>query len=337
MNKQKLRVFFGPFHIGGMLWEYRTGLRALGVDAKVIVFSNHRFDYPADIKYKSINNRYLKYLKSSLLGFIFLPRLIHNYDVFHFIYGMSLTYYKLDVFILKLFRKKIVMQFVGSDIRPRKISKNEKLSINKKKQLTKFWEKYADAIISFPEYSQLLTKKYNILPLGYDLEYWKAFKPKTSTKSAGKILIVHAPTDREKKGTEYIIKAIDRLKGDGYEIEFKLLETSSNSEIRKWVNISDIVVDQLMIGWHGIFSIESMALGKPTLCYINEDWKRDIGYAKDLPLVNTTPDSIYANLKLLIEDSDLRKEIGQKSRKYVEDVHDSNKVAKQLLELYERL
>jgi len=337
MTKEKLRVFFGPYHIGGMLWEYRTGLIALGVDAKVIVFSNHPFDYPADIKFNISGNKYLKRFKLILLRLILLPKLIYDYDVFHFVFGVSLLTYNLDVFILKVFRKKIVMHFVGSDIRPRKIARNEKFNIDKKKQLTKFWEKHADAIISFPEYSQLLTKKYNIIPLGYDLEYWKPFKPKKSTKSAGKILIVHAPTNKEKKGTEYIIKAINKLKENGYEIEFKLLETLSNSEIREWVNISDIVVDQLIIGWHGIFSIESMALGKPTLCYINEDWKRDVGYAKDLPLVNTTPDSIYANLKSLIEDSDLRKEIGQKSRKYVEDVHDSNKAAKQLLELYESL
>ena len=337
VTKKNLRVLFGPFHIAGMLWEYRTGLRALGVDAKVVVFSHHPFDYPADIEFQVTGNKYLKYLKLILLRFLLAPKLIYNYDIFHFVFGESLCPYRLDVFALKLFNKKIVMHFVGSDIRPRKIAKDEILNLNKKKKLARFWEKYADAIISFPEYSQLLTKKYNTIPLGYDLEYWKPFKPKINIKNDGEILIVHAPSNRGKKGTEYVIKAIEELKESGYKIEFKLLEALPNSEIREWVNISDIVVDQLIIGWHGIFAIESMALGKPTLCYINEDWKKDVSYAKDLPLVNTTPDTIYVNLKLLLENPDLRKEIGQKSRKYVEKVHDSKKVAKQLLEFYENL
>jgi glycosyltransferase involved in cell wall biosynthesis len=335
----KLRVFLGPHHVAGLLWEYRQGLRALGVDAKVVVFDKHRFQYPADIEFNFAGNKYIRFLKRRLTSFIPLPRLIRDFDVFHFVYGTSILPFHIDVYILKLFRKKIVMNFVGSDIRPRKIPEiytNERM-INKKKRVVKFWEKYADAIISFPENSQLLTKKYYIITSGYDLEYWKPFTSSKFKKDNGKILIIHAPSHRGKKGTEYVIEAIDKLIKEGYKIEFKLLENLSNSEVREWVNISDIAIDQLLLGWHGTFAVESMALAKPTLCYINEEWKREVEYAKNLPLVNTTPDTIYDNLKLLIENPDLRKELGEKSRKYVEEVHDSKKVAKQLLELYKGL
>lgn len=130
---------------------------------------------------------------------------------------------------------------------------------------------------------------------------------------------------------------IDGLIKEGYKIEFKLLENLPNSEVREWINISNIVVDQLLIGWRGAFAVESMALAKPTLCYINEDLKREVKYAKNLPLVNTTPDTIYDNLKLLIENPELRKELGEKGRKYVEEVHDSRKIAKQMIELYKSL
>lgn len=336
-NTNKLRVFLGPHHIAGLLWEYRQGLRSLGVDAKVVLFYEHPFNYPADIEFTFTGNKYTKFLKKTINGFIQLPKFMRDFDVFHFVFGNSLLPYNLDVYILKLFRKKIVMQFVGSDIRPRKMADNEKLNINKKRRVAQFWEKYADAIISFPEYSQLLTKKYHIITLGYDLEYWKPFTSSKFKKDNNKLLIVHAPSHREKKGTGYITKAVDKLIKVGYKIKFKLLENLQNSEVREWVNISDIVVDQLPTGWHGAFAVESMALAKPTLCYINEEWKKEVEYATNLPLVNTTPDNLYDNLKLLIENPDLRKEIGQKSRKYVEEVHDSKKVAKRLLELYKSL
>jgi glycosyltransferase involved in cell wall biosynthesis len=333
----KLRVFLGPHHIAGLLWEYRQGLRSLGVDAKVVLFYEHPFNYPADIEFKFTGNKYVRFLKRRLNSFIQLPRLIHNFDVFHFVYGTSILPFHIDVYILKLFRKKIVVTFVGSDIRVRNITEDEKLNISRRKRRAQFWEKYADAIISFPEHSQLLTKKYYIIPLGYDLEYWKPFTPSKFKKDKDNVLIVHAPSHRGKKGTEYVIEAIDRLIKEGYKIEFKILENLPNSEVREWVNISDIVVDQLLRGWHGAFTVESMALAKPTLCYINEYWKKKVEYTKNLPLVNTNPDNLYDNLKLLIENPYLRKELGEKGRKYVEEVHDSKKVAKQLLELYESL
>jgi glycosyltransferase involved in cell wall biosynthesis len=333
----KLRVFLGPVHMAGLLCEYRQGLRSIGVDAKVVIFDEHPFDYPADIEFKFTGNKYIKFLKRTLNRFIQLPRLIHNFDVFHFVYGGSLLPYNLDVPILKLFGKKIVVTFVGSDIRVRNIAEDEKLNISKRKRRAQFWEKYADAIISFPEYSQLLTRKYHIITLGYDLEYWKPFTSSKFKKDNDKILIVHAPSHRGKKGTEYVIKVIESLIKEGYKVDFKLLEKLPNYEVREWVNISDIVVDQLIRGWHGAFAVESMALAKPTLCYINEEWKKDVEYAKNLPLVNTTPDTIYDNLKLLIENPDLRRELGEKGREYVEEVHDSKKIAKQLLALYASL
>lgn len=328
MGTDSLKVFLGARHMAGILWEYRQGLRSIGIDAQVIVFCKHRFQYPADIQFELTGNKYMKFLKEVVMFCIYLPILI-RFDVFHFIYGMSMLPLHLDVYILKLFRKKIVMHFVGSEIRP----EDSPRANDKKRKEIRFWEKHADAVISFPEYSQLLTKKYYMIPVGYDLEYWKPFTSRISRKK-DKILIVHAPSRRSTKGTQYVIEAVESLVEEGFNVEFKILEDSSNAEVRKWVNRSDIVVDQLLIGWYGAFSIESMALAKPTLCYIDEDLKEKTDYARDLPLVNTTPHTLYDNLKLLIENPDLRLELGEKGRKYVEEVHDSKKTAKRLLELY---
>ncbi|NKQ38610.1 MAG: glycosyltransferase family 4 protein [Methanosarcinales archaeon] len=337
MNNNKLRIFLGPFHTAGIQWEYRQGLRSIGVDAKVVVFVEHPFQYPSDIEFKFTGSKYIKLFKKNITSCIQLPKLILNFDVFH-MYS-SILPFKIDVYILKLFRKKIIIHFTGGDIRSRNIHGiplNNNI-INKKKKNIKFWENYADAIISFPEYSQLLTKKYHTIPLGFNLEYWKPFISNKFKKNDNKILIIHSPSNREIKGTKYVIEAIELLINEGFEIEFKLLENLSNSEIREWINVSDIVLDQFMLGWHGAFAIESMALMKPTLCYINEEWKNCVEYAKNIPLVNTSHDKIYDNLKLLIENPNLRKELGEKGRKYVEEVHDSKKVAKQLLELYKSL
>lgn len=330
--ENELAVFLGPNHMAGILWEYRQGLKNIGVDAKVVVFKKHRFQYPADIEFNFPENKYIKFLKRILMIFFYLPKFIYEFDIFHFVYGASMLWAHIDVYILKLFRKKIVVHFVGSDIRPEdSLQSNEK-----KKKKIRFWEKYADAIISFPEYSQFLTKKYYLIPLGYNLDYWKPFNSKTS-ENKDKLLIIHAPSNRRKKGTEYILGAVESLKKEGYNIAFKLLENLPNSKVREWLNKSDIVVDQLIIGWYGAFAIESMAMANPTLCNIDENVKEKVPYAGNLPLVNTNPENLLENLKMLIESSKLRQEIGEKSRKYVEEFHDSKKVAKKLLELYKNL
>lgn len=337
-----LRVLLGTMHIAGDLWDYRQGLRRLGVDARVVVWQKHPFGYPADVEFNFKGNKYVRVLKR-------LPHiipLIRQFDVFHFIFGSSFLPppYNFDVYLLKLLKKKIVMQFVG-EIRPVQINeKNDDLEIinkriAKKKKMIMFWEKHADAIISSPECSQLLIRKYYPLPLGYDLEHWRPFKSNSIRKDKNKALIVHAPSNRDIKGTKYILSAIEQLVKEGHNIEFKLLENMHNSEVREWLNASDIVVDQILGGWYGSLSTEAMAMEKPALCYLDKQWFAHpyYAYAKDLPLVNTTPENIYGNLKRLIENPKLRKEIGKKGRAYVERVHDARKVAKKLLALYESL
>ena len=52
---------------------------------------------------------------------------------------------------------------------------------------------------------------------------------------------------------------------------------------------------------------------------------------------NTTPVTLYDNLKGLIENPTLRVSIGEKGREYVEKHHDSKIIARQHLDLYQSL
>lgn len=58
---------------------------------------------------------------------------------------------------------------------------------------------------------------------------------------------------------------------------------------------------------------------------------------QDFPIVNANPNTIYKQLKKLIINHNIRYVIGIKSRKYIENYHDSLKIAKQFKELYEEL
>ena len=52
------------------------------------------------------------------------------------------------------------------------------------------------------------------------------------------------------------------------------------------------------------------------------------------PVVNANPDTLKEKLTLLIKDPELRNSIGMKSRQFVEETHDADKIAIQLLSIY---
>jgi glycosyltransferase involved in cell wall biosynthesis len=97
----------------------------------------------------------------------------------------------------------------------------------------------------------------------------------------------------------------------------------------------DVYVDQLVLGAHGFAAVEAMAFGKPVICYVNPEIGKD--YPADLPIVNANPDNIAEQLEALIRNASLRREIGEKSRAYVEKYHDERKVAAELVQIYDEV
>jgi uncharacterized protein YceH (UPF0502 family) len=53
-----------------------------------------------------------------------------------------------------------------------------------------------------------------------------------------------------------------------------------------------------------------------------------------MPLINTSPSSLKEDLKMLIEDASIREDTGSRARKFVENTHSSDKIAKCVINLY---
>jgi len=104
--------------------------------------------------------------------------------------------------------------------------------------------------------------------------------------------------------------------------------------VKEIYNEADIAVDQLLVGWYGSFAVEMMALEKPVVCYIREEDLKFIPseMKEDLPVVHSTKDDLFEKLIMLIENSKLRKELGEKGRNFVEKWHNSINIAKKLKE-----
>lgn len=143
--------------------------------------------------------------------------------------------------------------------------------------------------------------------------------------------VCHAPTRRGAKGTDEVLAAVKKLQDEGLEFEFTLLEGLAHDKLIKVLADADIVIDQLLIGWYGVLSVEAMALGKAVVAYIRDDLVNEV--PKDV-LVNANPLTIEDRLRELIADHDRRVGLGKAARAYVERYHAADVVAKRLQEVY---
>jgi glycosyltransferase involved in cell wall biosynthesis len=169
---------------------------------------------------------------------------------------------------------------------------------------------------------------YNAIVLhmdGIDTDLWHPnHAAQDSIADEKEVVVVHAPNHRTIKGTDQLEAAVDELRRDGLPVELKVLEGRTNEEVRETVITGDIVADQFY-GGYGLFALEGMAAGKPVLSNLDMWWlPEDVQRAKradGCPIVDTDLDNLREDLRRLIEDPGLRREIGQASRDFVMRYH----------------
>ena len=149
---------------------------------------------------------------------------------------------------------------------------------------------------------------------------------------------MHAPTNRAIKGTRFILDAVSRLRAEGLELDFELVEGLEHSDAKALYRRADLVVDQLLIGWYGGLAVEAMALERPVVAYIRPE---DLAFVPpemraDLPVVSADPGTIHDVLKeLLTTRRPELAELGRRGRSYVSRWHDPLAIARRLKADYE--
>jgi len=348
-----MRILHCPTSTGGNAWGLSQAERKLGLDSTVLIFQNTWLNYPADINLRlDSSSKLSKYFKMAS----FFSEAVRKYDIFHFNFGLSLFFIPrlnlfLDVPILKQLGKKIVVTFQGCDARQREFclnnfsisacadcdcyqgTCNDNMDAKKRKRIA-LYNRYADRIFALNPDLLYVIPHGEFLPYAsVDLREWI---PSNRKGNRRKVTIFHAPTNREVKGTKYVLQAVEKLKRKNNMIELNLVENLPHGKVKKIMEEADLVIDQLLVGWYGGVAVEAMALGKPVICFIrNEDLRfipREM--REDLPIINANPRNLYQVLDRHLNDKKNLSLIGQKSRSYVERYHDPIKIAQQMKELY---
>jgi glycosyltransferase involved in cell wall biosynthesis len=309
-----LKVVHCPVNTAGIPWQNVQALRKRGIDAQLVVFERYKLHPEADVDL-GLAGRGLA--ARQLAQWRTFARLAPSTDVFHFYFGLTLVPKSLQFPLLRALRKKSVFHYLGSDIRGKS---PEELAFGKR----------ADAEIVGSFDALRWVPEAEMIPPGIDVSSFTPAPP----SDAARPLVVHAPSNRARKGTEFVIAACAQLP-----VELDLVEGVPHDEARERYARADIVVDQLNAGWHGIFALEAMALGKPVLAYLKPDVvaQAEAHYGTKVPIVPTTKDSLVDDLRTLVDSPAERRRIGAASRAYVERVHDIERIADRLLDVYARL
>ena len=305
-----MRITHCPVNTAGIPWANVQALRDRGVDARLVVFNRYTLHPEADLDLERRGGL----LRQQLTQWRAFTHLAPQTDVFHFYFGLTLVPKSLQFPLLRALGKRSVMHFLGSDIRGKP---PEKLD----------WSRRAGARVVGSYDAIRWVPDAHVIPPGIDVHAIEPAPPSERERP----VVLHAPSSRARKGTEFVLAACEQL-----DCELEIVEGLDHREAFERYRRADVIVDQLNAGWYGVFAIEAMALGKPVVTFLHEEAVRrtEEAFNVPVPLVGATKEPLRDVLRRLVDSPEERRHVGAASRTYVEEVHDLRRVADRLLDLY---
>ncbi len=365
-----LHIFIGFREVAGFYTSLQEGFTRLGYQCGFYSRQIHPFKYDLatnnifqrlflSISRKRAKNKGRNKLLKLALSFsmktvslaLFIYSLFH-YDVF--IFGFKESFAPkcrfLDLPLLKLFGKKLIFVFNGSDARPPycdgaflpypEVTDIEALirSSAKRKRELKIIEKFADYCIVHPPTAILFEKPcLSFFHLGIPVRLDEKAPPAPEGGHDRVVTVLHCPSHPAAKGTETIRETIKKL-SQKHLITYIEVIGKPNSFVREKLQECDFVVDQLysptpMPG----FVSEAAAFGKPAvICgYYCREIQEMLPEALLPPSYYCHPTELEKAIEKLIIDREFRLELGAKARRFVETQWEPETVARRFLQVIE--
>lgn len=333
------RVFIGYTDIAGVGTRLENGFSTLGYKTDFYFFNRHSFKYSGGKHLKFSKNIFI----SRIQKFFFLCRILLQYDyIIYICSGTGLLANSKEIKIFRFFRKKTMVIYTGCDVRmPAVVAKYKwnpckdclteyktlvGCNIPVKERRIQREERYFSYIVSPLECGGYIKRDYSNIHFPVDLNNLESGSS-VSLKNKN-LRILHASTNMGYKGSKYILDAVERLKIE-FDFDFIFVQNVTIDQLYNEIRNSDLIIDGLLAGFTGLFSVESMAMGKPVICYIREDLVMD-----NMPIINANPDTIYDRIKEILSNPGILNGIGSLSRKYVEEYHSDVIVCQKLINIF---
>ena len=368
MRKHHPRIFIGLRELSGYYHHLKKGFDALEIDSVFINLSGHPYQYGTNDNPPTINiiNRIAQKIGThfygnwvtrviwvvflqNIISLFLLPWALFRFDVFIFA-SNSTFFFFIDLPILKLFGKKVIYVFHGSEARPVYLNgyviKNNRLSsiligivvVHIQKIMISIIDRFADHIINIPPQAYFHSRPFIswwMIGVPQDVKDTSDILPNRKV-SSDSIRILHAPSKPEPKGTPIIRQAVQSLKQKGHSIDYVEITGRPNSEVLQELVKCDFIIDEIYSDTPmAVFATEAAFAGKPAVVgsyYVNRI-KDDLPAGNMPPSMFCHPENLEAAMEKLIVDRQFREELGKKAREFVMTNWSAMKVAQHYLML----
>lgn len=350
---KKIDIGIGPEPIVSHKYQ-KMALQLYGYTAETYVNSVYFITEDFDIRADLYLHRFLKMFYPVLLPYLLFVFTLFRYSCIYIYFNggpllSSLFLWRLEPFLYKLALVKIVVMPYGSDIQELGRCNNlmyknafsrdyPQFRVRRKliERRIDLWTTNANHVISGCDWVEYMYH-WDTLVLAHftiDTDEWKPIKKSAEPGIKGSSLkILHAPNHPNIKGTHHFLSAVEQLKSEGYDIEILVLQRVPHEAIKDAIASADIIADQLIIGWYGMFAVEAMAMGKPVLCFIRDDFENlfiEAGIIEqyELPIIRCNHLNLKEVLKNLLENKEHLEQISKKSRAFAEKYHSIQAIGK---------
>jgi glycosyltransferase involved in cell wall biosynthesis len=366
----KPKLVYGPVPIISIKYM-REAMERRGYEAKTVVYDIYSINERTDYDYflgDFFNCKLLRldnFIGAALLWlfgrYLVFMWLLTRFDIFHFFFdggflsGTPLRF--IEVQLLHHAGKKVIIMTYGSDVsilhsiqstvfRHNLISDYPGIVRQQKKVIKQvdYFSHRADFIIgslncleTMLRWDMLTTNYY---PIDTDVwvpaDYWSDADGRN-----GEVTVFHSPNHRWLKGTALLESACQELQQEGHKIRLIVAQGLPNTEIHQLLLKVDIQAEQFGMPLYGLSAMEGMSLAKPVMSDLS-----DMHYAEPLlrytgldecPIVNTPFDQIKEKLRMLVENPQLRRELGEAGRKYVLKYHSYESVGRMWDSIYRKV
>jgi glycosyltransferase involved in cell wall biosynthesis len=333
-----MRILHAARNIANQPGDVVRALRRLGHEAELWEYGESAFDYPVDRRID------LKSGDPTIFWETFLESL-ERFDIIHFHFARTFfpnawggvpAFWDLPIY--RMLGKKVFFTFHGSDIRIRRIHEQvNPWSYYRYSDIASDddrTEKVIEAIRTYANRMFIQSIDYHhfvpeaeVVERVIDLEAW----PEQAPVQRQRPIVLHVPSRRGTKGSQFVIEGMNRLVADGIDVDFRLVEGVSHEEARRAIQDADIVVDNLLTGDYEVVSLEAMASSRVAVANI----QAAVAAAyPDAPVVSADPDTFVERMRSLIANLDERTDLAARGRPYVARIHDAPVIAEKLLTFY---
>ena len=281
-----------------------------------------------------------------LLEIFYLWTVLARYDVIHSHFKTLLSHEGWELEYLKRLGTVVIFTFRGCDLRSRTLNMQLHPELNccqecdypvgscdtpyQRSQLA-LTAKYGDRFfVTTPDLVDFFPGSVHmpfIEPVLLDIDRIHA-----APKPAGVFRVVTSSNHHGIDGTRFIVDAVDRLQREGHPIELVVVSNTPMREALAIYKSADVYAGKLRLGYYNNANIETMGMGVPNMSFIRDEYHH---LAPGCPIINTTPETVYTQLRYYLAHRDELREIGARGPAFVKQYHNAELLTTRLIEEYE--